>query len=280
MNVVYALLAVMTVILLALLVLRLWDWRANRAEWERLAAWQPQNPDRYAPAIVADLPEPARRYFNFAITKRAPLLPVVTLRMGGQFSLGSRENPRFQAMSADQILATPHGFVWRLTLPGRMPVSGSDSGAWTRFRIFGLIPVARLGGDADHARSAFGRHVAEAVFWAPASVLPGPGVIWEAVDSNTARVTVSHSGLSQAVDVTVDTDGRPVAVSFLRWSNANRDKTFRLQPFGGLLSDFREVQGYRLPFQVEAGNLFGTDDYFGFYQAKVTSIRFPAGRRP
>lgn len=52
---------------------------------------------------------------------------------------------------------------------------------------------------------------------------------------------------------------------FLRWSNANSDKKYRLQPFGGTLSDFREVKGYHLPFNVEAGNMIGTDDYFIFY---------------
>ena len=105
--------------------------------------------------------------------------------------------------------------------------------------------------------------------------MPGPGVSWSAVDEDTARVTVRHGNLSQAVDVTVASDGRPVVASFQRWSNANPDKVHRLQPFGATLSDFREVGGYRLPFRVEAGNLFGTDDYFPFFLAEVTAIRFP-----
>ncbi|MDP2765275.1 MAG: hypothetical protein Q8O54_10615, partial [Brevundimonas sp.] len=135
--------------------------------------------------------------------------------------------------------------------------------------------VARLGGDPDHTRSAFGRYVAEAVIWTPAALLPGPGVTWEPVDADTARVIVRHGALEQAVDVTVDPEGRPVEVSFQRWSNANPDKVHRLQPLGATPADFREVQGYRLPFRVEAGNMFGTDDYFPFFLADVTEIRFP-----
>lgn len=65
-------------------------------------------------------------------------------------------------------------------------------------------------------------------------------------------MTVRHGDLSQAVDVTVDDDGRPVVASFQRWSNANPDKVHRLQPFGASISDFREVGGYRLPFRVAA----------------------------
>ncbi|MCW8901834.1 MAG: hypothetical protein OQK95_14310, partial [Gammaproteobacteria bacterium] len=64
-------------------------------------------------------------------------------------------------------------------------MSGSDSSRWTRFRIFGLFPVARMGGEEAHTRSAYGRYVAEAVFWTPAALLPGPGVAWEHVDENT-----------------------------------------------------------------------------------------------
>jgi hypothetical protein len=95
------------------------------------------------------------------------------------------------------------------------------------------------------------------------------------VDDNTARVTITHGELEQAVDITVNAQGRPVEVSFQRWSDANPDKVHRLQPFGAVMSDFREVNGYRLPFRVEAGNMFGTEAYFPFFIADVTGIRFP-----
>jgi hypothetical protein len=156
-----------------------------------------------------------------------------------------------------------------------VPVSGSDAGTWTRFRILWLIPVARLGGDPDHTRSAYGRYVAEAAFWTPAALLPGPGITWAPVDAQTARVTIRYGDQVQDVDVTVDDAGRPVEVSFQRWSNANPDKVHRLQPFGGKLSEFRDVGGYRLPFRVEAGNMWGTEDYHPFFLADVTAIRFP-----
>ncbi|PLW83070.1 hypothetical protein CWI75_06510 [Kineobactrum sediminis] len=261
--------------ILILVALRLGDQRADGAEWRRLAALQPETPQRHSDQLIVGLPEPARRYFSFMIEPGTPLLRVAEIEMSGWFSLGTRDSPSYQLMVARQILAAPDGFVWAMRTRGGMAVSGSDSGMWTRFRIFGLIPVVRVGAAPDHTRSAFGRCVAEAVAWTPAALLPGPLAIWEAVNDDTARVTVRHGDLSQAVDVTVDRDGRPVAVSFQRWSNANPDKVYRLQPFGALLSDFREVRGYRLPFRVEAGNLFGTDDYFPFFLADVRTIRFP-----
>lgn len=255
--------------------LLVWDRRADRNELQRLVELQPSAPRVFSAELIANLPEPARRYFTFTIQPGTPLLPVVEIDMTGQFSLGTKDKPSYQPMEARQILAAPHGFVWAMRTRGGMPLSGSDSGSWTRFRVFWLIPVARLGGDPDHTRSAFGRYVAEAVIWSPAALLPGPAVTWEALDAHSARVTIRHDGLEQALDVTVDADGRPVEVRFERWSNANPDKVHRLQPFGALMSDFRDVQGYRLPFRVEAGNMFGTDEYFPFFLADVTEIRFP-----
>ncbi len=279
MKILFVLLVIVVIVLLGLAALAVLDRRADRTEWDRLGALQPVDPQTFDPGMVADLPEPARRYFTYAIRPGTPLFPVVEIEMTGRFGLGTREDPRYQPMRARQVLAAPEGFVWAMRTTGGMQVAGSDSGRWTRFRLFGLIPVARTGGDADHARSAFGRHVSEAVIWSPAALLPGPGIVWTAMDDNTARVTVCHGDLSQAVDVRLGADGRPEAVSLDRWTNANPEKTYRLQPFGAVLSDVREVGGYRISFHTEAGNLFGTDGYFPFFIADVTEIRFPDAPR-
>jgi hypothetical protein len=64
-------------------------------------------------------------------------------------------------------------------------------------------------------------------------------------------------------------------VSLARWTNANPEKTFRLQPFGGFVSAYGEFGGFRLPTHVEAGNFFGTPDYFPFFIADIAAITFP-----
>jgi hypothetical protein len=265
----------LVLVVLCLGLLRFRDGRADRVEWNRLRALQPLDPPGFSMSMVEGLPGPAQRYFGYTIESGTPLLRVAEIDMVGRFGLGSRDEPAYRSMLARQILAAPEGFVWSMRTRGGLPLSGSDAAGWTRFRLLGLIPVARLGGDPDHARSAFGRYVAEALFWTPAALLPGPGVTWAAVDEDTARVRVRHGELEQAVDVTIDAEGRPVTVCFQRWSNANPEKEYRLQPFGGSLSDFRVVEGYRLPFRVEAGNQFGTDAYFPFFLADVTAIRYP-----
>lgn len=273
------LLLVATIVALSALLLRAWHWqdhRTDRRSMSRLVSGQPMKPGLFDPAVLAELCEPARRFFRYAITPGTPLYTVANITMAGQFGMGTKAAPNYLAMNATQTLAFPEGFVWAMSARrGLFCVSGSDTESWTRFWLMGLLPVARLGGNADHRRSAFGRYVAEAVFWTPAALLPGPGIHWEQVGEHCARVTVSHRGLVQSVDLTVAPDGQPTQVCFDRWSNANPDKVYRLQRFGGYLSECREFAGFRLPARVEAGNNFGTDEYFPFFVVNITDIRFP-----
>jgi hypothetical protein len=283
MNSMLPLLAAVIVALLALLAWRRADSHAEQAAWRRLVSHQPAAPAQFEVAMIAALPDPAQRFFRFAIAPGTPLHTVAEVSMTGEFSLGSKDKPGYLPMRAEQVLAAPHGFVWKVRAGDRVWFSGSDGVAdddsWSRFWLLGIVPVARAGSNADHLRAAFGRCVAESVFWAPAALLPGDGVRWEAVDESSARVIVAYRGLEQSVELTVDSDGRPVKVVFQRWSNANPAKTYQLQPFGGYLSDYRTFNGFRLPTQVEAGNFFETDDYFAFFKADVSSVRFPPAEK-
>lgn len=252
------------------------DRRADRAEAARLEALQPSDPARFDPAMVAGLPEPARRYLLWAIRPGTPLRTVATFGMRGQFSMGTAARPAYMAMTARQTLAAPHGLVWSMDARrGLSLLSGSDSARWTRFWVAGIVPVARMGGTPDHILSAYCRMVAEAVFWSPAAVLPGPGIAWSATGPDSARVTISQGGLSQAVDLNIGPDGTLRSVVFARRSNANPAGVWQDQPFGGTQSGWRAVQGFRVPTHVEAGSFFGTPDYFAFYVVDVGDFRFP-----
>lgn len=254
------------------------DRKSDRDSWNTLAELAGPARGRFDPASVASLPEPAQRYFRYTIRPGAALHGAVEIEMEGELGLGTKDEPNYRAMSAQQVLAPPFGLVWKLEAG---PVSGSDAAlperSWTRFWLFGVLPIVRISGSEDHRRSAFGRVIAEGAFWAPASLLPGDTVRWEPLDNESARAIVTFAGFEQAVDITVADDGSPVRVVIERWSNENPEKVFCEQPFGGDLSEFRGFGDYRLPTKVEGGNHIGTEDYFPFYRARVTAIRFPSG---
>jgi hypothetical protein len=255
------------------------DRRHAARSWANLERVGRRPAATFDPSSVKDLPEPARRYFLYTIQPGTAIRTVTEISMSGDIGLGTREKPNYWPMQATQILAPPHGLVWNVNAArGFMHISGSDGfergTSWVRFWLLHAIPVVRAGGSIDHARAAFGRVVAEAVFWAPAALLPGDAVTWAAVDADVARATVRYEQFVQTVDVTVAGDGRPTMVSIPRWSDANPEKTYQVQPFGGFLSEFRNFDGYRLPTRIEGGNFIGTEAYFPFYKAHVEDLRF------
>lgn len=275
----YMILGLVVLLLLGLQVLKYSDRQEENSTWQSLSALAESSPQLFKPEMVDDLPDPVRRYFLFSIMPGTPLRTVAEIKMSGEIGLGTKESPNYMPMEAQQIISPPHGLLWKLNAgSGLMKMTGSDAyingTSWVRFWILHTIPVVHTGGTHDYNRSSFGRVVAEAAFWSPASLLPQKGVSWEVVAKNKLKVTVEHNGMRQQLEITVAKNGAPVSVVIPRWSNANPEKEWRVQPFGGTLSQFKTFDGFNLATRVDGGNFFGTDDYFPFYRAKVEDIRF------
>ena len=126
-------------------------------------------------------------------------------------------------------------------------------------------------GTADLARAALSRPALEAI-WAPASLLPQNGAVWAEAGPNSARITFP-TGI-EPILLVLDTDGSVLEVTTMRWSDANADKSFRLQPFGGTVEAEATIGGYTIPTQVKVGNHIGTDAYLPFFQARISEAVF------
>jgi len=281
MKVLISFVILIIILMIGLNFMRSYDELRSYLSWNKLEKVTSAEPLLFSPNIVQSLPEPARRYFEYTILPGTPLQPVTKLKMSGRLGLGPKDAPDYMPMSATQIMAFPEGFIWNVkTGRGPMVVTGSDGlyqdKSWSRFWLMHSIPLGRAGGRSahseDHRRAAFGRLVAEAVFWSPASLLTSGTVSWETIDDSTARATVQYDDLVQTVDIFINKRGQPAHVIIPRWSDANPDNIYQLQPFGGYLSVFKEFEGYRLPTHVEGGNFIGTGRYFPFYIADVEEI--------
>jgi hypothetical protein len=118
------------------------DARNTQVVWDALLDQRELVPASYDPAMVADLPEIGQRYFARAIAPGTPLHRVARLEMEGSLILNGRELP----MRADQILAPPHGFVWRARAgSGLIRFSGLG---WLLEWPYELDPVLVVGCDA------------------------------------------------------------------------------------------------------------------------------------
>jgi hypothetical protein len=259
-----------------------WSYRSGLREardaWTQIASRARPPTSVYSPEMVADLPEVAQRYFNHAISPGTPLRTMVELRMRGTFLLGDKSSYRTYRMEARQILHPPSEFVWMPILRnGMMSISGADmlsrGSASTRFWLSGLIPVASERTSPDLVRSAIFRSAMEGV-WVPASLLPQNGVAWEQIGPDIARVRIQRTDPEIVLEMSLGPDGALREIVGQRWSNANPQNVFRLQPFGGTMDEEATFGGYTIPVKLSVGNHFGRDEYLPFFQAEVVQATF------
>lgn len=252
--------------------------RRSRAAFRKTMAAR-SAPTVFDPQDVADLPEIARRYFAFALRPGTEVGGPVELAMEGVFLLGTAAKSQSFAMTARQAMAPPHGFVWEPVLrSGPVAITGSDGllddKAWTRFWLMGVMPVANARASRDLVRSAQFRAAMEGAIWAPGCLLPGNGVAWNQLGEDVAEITFRQFAPPITLRMKIDWRGAVHEVSGQRWSDANEDKVFRLQPFGGTLGQHSSFGGMTIPTEVAVGNHFGTADYLPFFQARITDARF------
>lgn len=81
---------------------RLADEKEARESWAQLAATPDQVEGRFQLSMVMQPPEPARRFFQFAIQPGTRLSTVVEISMEGELSLGTKQDPKYQPMRAKQ----------------------------------------------------------------------------------------------------------------------------------------------------------------------------------
>ena len=242
---------------------------------ERQAAAETQ-PDTFHPSMTDGLPAPARRYLRRTFAPGAPLHRSVRLSMQGSIRL--RPDGAALPMKAEQVLAPPHGFVWTAVAgTWRMWFRGFDrygkgKGAM-RWWLYGVLPVVSASGP-DITRSAAGRLGGEAVF-VPALLLPATGAFWEAVDDDTARVTLSVGSEPVSSTLAVAGDGRLSSVTLRRWRSDGEEAgydRFVVDRFGAE----RTIDGVTLPTRFRAGWRLGEPDAFPFFDATIGTIRFGA----
>lgn len=273
MNKVLLIGAPVSVLAVAALALGAAHWRDARtaADLAHGLAHAPRG-EPFDPAVLDRLPEPARRYLAAALARGSRPARSVRLVMTGRFFLGAEWRP----LAATERLSAD-GLVWRADVKaGGLPIRVYDTlgpdGAALRAWGLALVPLARADGP-DVTRSAAGRLAAEMI-WLPSALLPGPGVAWEAVDADTARVRLTVAGTALAVDLRVDPRGLPVAVAMMRWGDPDGDGVFGEVPFGAELSGPRAFDGHTIPTRIRAGWGFGTDDFAPFMEAEVTEADF------
>ncbi len=244
--------------------------RSVRGEWDLLSRTT-QPPEVFDASMVADLPEPARRWLTHAIAPGTPLWQTVELSMRGQIRIGA-----WRPFTARQVLAPPRGFVWAATARVLgVPVVGFDrlsSGSGQmHWRLGGLIPVVAATGP-DVTRSAAGRLAGEMALvpttFRAADWTPG---------GNDDRVVVTWriDEEDESAELQIGPDGRLLGVVMQRWGNPN-GAPFGRYPFGVAIEAEQTFTGVTIGSALRAGWWWGTERQAEgeFFRAEITGADF------
>lgn len=255
-------------------------WRRSR-ERRVQRAWNdletPAPAERFDPAMVVDLPDPARRYLLHAIEPGTRLSRGVRLTLTGSMRM-SRDGGLL-AMESEELLTAERGYVWRARIQmGALRIRGHDlyvhGEGRMRWWLAGLIPVVRADGP-DVSRSAAGRLLAETALFLPSMLLPEAGARWKAVDASTATVRLEAGGEEVDITLVVDPQGRLRRLTVPRW-NADPD----IGPVGHLpfvsdeFEEERTFGGYTIPTRFRAGWRLGEDGEFPFFYPEVEEAEY------
>jgi hypothetical protein len=244
--------------------------RSVRQDWHDLA--EPAvRPAAFDPAMLTDLPEPARRWLGHAIAPGTPMWRSAELTMHGQIRLG-----RWRSFTARQILSPPDGYIWAAAARvAGLPVTGFDRlSAGTgqmSWRLLGLFPVMTASGP-DVARSASGRLVGELALLPTAF----PAASWlRGHRPGTATATLQLGPHTETAELTVCDDGRLLEVRVERWGNPG-GAPFGRYPFGVAVEAESVFGGITIPSVLRAGWWRGTERQAEgeFFRARITGAVF------
>jgi hypothetical protein len=240
--------------------------------WE---AGPAEPPPVFDPTLIADQPEPIRRYLEHAIAPGTPLARAVRLQMKGEIRL----NDRWLPLRAEQVIRWDRGFIWKADVrmaPG-VHIRGSDRlvdgvGALD-WKMLGFVPVMHAEGP-DIARSATGRLEIESI-WLP-SVLLDDDVRWTVEDDQHLRIAVHVPGDEGRLRLTLGDDGRVTEAVLPRWGNPE-GANFHVVPFGGRMEGEGTFGGYTVPTRLRVGWYYGSDRFERegeFFRAELQNLRY------
>lgn len=224
-------------------------------------------------SVVAELPEPVRRYFRFVFPEPPGRVSWVDMTMKGMFRRPLTEG--FEPTTAEQRVAvgdpalafsasTPIGLgAW-----ARVYDAYVDGGMEMKARLLSAFTIVDEAPTPTLNRISLRRWLLESPLY-PWALLPGGPVRWEPVDADRARAVVRAYGVEASMVATFGPDG-----ALLRFdAETDGDLTTPYHGSGEHVarSDYRPVDGVMIPMAFTIARAAGGRLY-PFWRGRVTSI--------
>jgi hypothetical protein len=225
--------------------------------------------------MLAGLPAPVRRYLTWTGIVGKPLVHTVYLRQQGKIRPGNGQ--LWLPLDAQEYYAVqPPGFVWdaRLHL-GPLPVGrGRDRYANGRgsmlIKAASVVTVVDASGEAMDQGSML-RYLNE-MMWFPTAFL-GDNISFQAIDDNSARVTLTDHGRTATATMSFDPQGRLTEFVAKRYAMAAGSS--QLATWSVPITEYGEFAGLRLPVRCKAVWKLADGD-LDYIDVRITELQYTA----
>jgi hypothetical protein len=193
------------------------------------------------------LPEPVQRYLRYTGVVGKPFVKTIYLEQKGAMHPGA-EGAWVPLNAEEHYTVEPPGFVWDVTLrKGPLPLArGRDMYAGGKGNMLikagSLFTVVYSRGE-EMDQGSMMRYLSEMI-WFPTAFL-GENVSFEAVDENSARVTLTDGGKSVSATMYFDQEGR--FQDFVTKRYRTVEGGYDLETWSTPTYEYGELAGLRLP---------------------------------
>ena len=213
--------------------------------WRRLV--RTPGGGHFSEDMIEGLPPAAQRYLRHAIAPGTPLAGAVRMRIHAFYQAEDHGSGFWER----RAVAPGRGGLW-MTLSQTWPRWDSSDGFYIdglgveRGAAWSLIPLRFTQYTVPDITRLFQIRTMHESLFVPASLLPERGAVWQALDDQSARVTVSLDGRSLPITLRIDPDGRLVEACFESW-NFKGGEHWRDVPTSITVAEERSFGGYTIP---------------------------------
>ncbi len=214
-----------------------------KKEIENLFSSARQVSKRFGDDKLASLPDPARKYFNYALKQNQPFINYVRLKHGGQF----KPSKKWASIKGvEYFTADPPGFVWfgKISFVSARDMYVNGSGGM-KIRLLSIFKLVDAEGQ-EFNQGELVRWLSETP-WFPTALLPSGSLKWETIDALTAKVSLIDRGLTVEGTFYFNEVGQITKFKTKRWGDGKfRDWICQYH-------EYQAVEGMHIPFYAEAG---------------------------
>ena len=226
-------------------------------------------------AAIAALPPVVQTWIKRSNALGKPIAQTVHLKQKGD--MRSAPAKKWMPVTAEQWF-TPlqPGFIWnaRVKVAPGIEMTGRDRYADGKghmlIKVLSLVPVAKAKGpEADQGSML--RYLAEIV-WFPSGALH-ESIVWEPLDSSSAKATMTLGGISASGIFRFDANGDPQSFEAKRYYDRKEGATLedwfvQIDPEG-----YKEFEGIRIPAKSTVSWKLKEGD-FSWFRVEITEIEY------